>query len=136
VFSPDGRWIAYSSDETGQREVMVAAFPAGLRKQVSINGGELPMFSHDGRELFFRLGDRIMAAPFVSQPALSVGAPRLAFEVPPSAVRLNAGLPNYAVTRKANAVLAVRNAGDGAGPRELQVVVNWFDVLRRAAGAQ
>ena len=135
VFSPDGRWIAYSSDESGRREVMVAAFPAGLRKQVSTSGGEMPMFSHDGRELFYRFGDRIMAAPFVSQP-LSVGAPRVAFEVPPTAVRVNTGLPNYAVNRKGDAVLAVRNVDQNDGPRQIQVVVNWFDVLRRAAGTQ
>jgi Tol biopolymer transport system component len=137
VFSPDGRWIAYSSEESGgRREVLVGTFPAGLRKQVSTNGGEMPMFSHDGRELFYRLGDRIMAAPFVSQPALSVGAPHVAFEVPPAAVRLNTGLPNYAVKRKGDAVLAVRNADQDVGPRQIQVVVNWFDVLRRAAPAK
>ena len=94
--------------------LLVAAFPAGLRKQVSTNGGEMPMFSHDGRELFFRHSDRIMAAPFVSQPALSVAAPRVAFEVPPAAARINTGLPNYAVNRKGDAVLAVRNADEDA----------------------
>jgi serine/threonine-protein kinase len=67
IFSSDGRWIAYSSDESGRFEVYVRAFPdKGLRWQVSDAGGTTPMFSKNGRELFFSgaLDDRIMVADY------------------------------------------------------------------------
>ena len=62
-FSPDGRFLAYDSDESGRPEVYVQAFPApGWRRQVSADGGRLPVWSRDGREIYFRNGDKVMAA--------------------------------------------------------------------------
>ncbi len=63
AFSPDGRWVAYSSDESGAAEVYVRPFPAaGGRWQVSDGGGRFPTWSADGRELFYRTDDGIMVA--------------------------------------------------------------------------
>jgi Tol biopolymer transport system component len=66
-FSPDGRWVAYSSNESGQQEVFVQPFPGpGPKIQVSRGGGEWPRWRHDGRELFYiGLDNRVMAVPFV-----------------------------------------------------------------------
>ena len=62
TFSPDGRWVAYVSDESGRAEVYVRPFPGpGTRSQVSIDGGTAPVWSRDGRELFFAKGDTLFA---------------------------------------------------------------------------
>ena len=64
-FSPDGRWVAYTSDKTGREEIYVKAFPDNGREwPVSINGGSNPSWSRS--ELFFRQGDLLMAAPYTT----------------------------------------------------------------------
>jgi serine/threonine-protein kinase len=61
--SPDGKWLAHTSNETGRTEVYVRPFPGpGRAEQVSVNGGDQPLWSHDGRELFFRDGVSFVAA--------------------------------------------------------------------------
>jgi Tol biopolymer transport system component len=133
VFSPDGRWIAYSSDESGRREVFVAAFPGpGSRKQVSTKGGELPFFSRDGRKVFYRLGDQMLAADMVTEPALSFGPPYVAFENLHIQLR-NTGLPNFVLGPTGDTLLAVKEPEDNTGTTRVHVVVNWFEELRRLA---
>ncbi|MBZ5528968.1 MAG: serine/threonine-protein kinase [Acidobacteriia bacterium] len=67
-FSPDGRWVAYMSNESGQNEVYVAPFPwTGAKWQVSTQGGAIPRWRHDGKELFYvPLGDNMLTATEVS----------------------------------------------------------------------
>jgi hypothetical protein len=82
--SPDGRWLAYSSDESGRREVYVRSLPGveGDRVQVSSGGGTTPAWSRDGRELFFVDGQRRMAAAAVLPgERFRVSAPRPLFPV-------------------------------------------------------
>jgi serine/threonine-protein kinase len=81
-FSPDGRWIAYESNESGRTEVYVQAFPAGGGKwQISDGGGGQPRWSGDGRELFFRNDDGIMVATVVgAQGSFRAEKARLLFE--------------------------------------------------------
>jgi eukaryotic-like serine/threonine-protein kinase len=82
VFSPDGRWIAYQSSETGRTEIHVLAFPdAGAgRSQVSSGGGRYPLWSPDGRELFFIDAAGFLTAVTVdSQHGFSTGPPRPLF---------------------------------------------------------
>ena len=132
VFSPDAKWIAYASEESGRSEVMIRALlGGGPRKQVSTAGGETPAFSSDGKTLYYRTNNQIWAASIATNPVLTVGAPAAAFELP--GVPGVTGLPNYVVSRSGERVLAVKYLGGTSGPHELQVVVNWFDVLRRAS---
>ncbi|HEY7409948.1 MAG TPA: protein kinase [Vicinamibacteria bacterium] len=78
--SPDGRWLAYSSDETGRREVFVQAFPGlGAKQQVSTDGGDEPLWSRDGREVFYRRGLEVRAVAVHGAHDLKVGAPRTLF---------------------------------------------------------
>jgi Tol biopolymer transport system component len=133
VFSPDGRWLAYGTDESGRDEVVVTAFPGpGPRKQVSTNGGGLPLFSGDGQTLFYRQGDRIMSASFAGDPALTISAPRVAFEIP-GAQRI-AAVP-FPVTPDGQSVLYVREPSAPVSPT-VHVVVNWFEELRRMTAAK
>ena len=135
VFSPDGQWIAYASDESGRSEVMIRAFSdAGPRKQVSIAGGQTPAFSSDGKTLYYRMNNQIWAAAISTDSTLTIGAPTVAFELP--GVPGLSGLPNYVVNRSGDRVLAVKYLGDAGRPHDLQVVINWFDVLRRASAQQ
>ncbi len=86
VISPDGRWLAYSSNETGQYEVYVQRFPElGGRQQISTSGGRDPLWSSDGRELFYRvLTPRALMAVTVESDDTSVmiGTPEVLFEDP------------------------------------------------------
>jgi Tol biopolymer transport system component len=83
--SPDGRWVAYQSDETGQAEIHVQPFPRpGPKVQVSVGGGTLPRWLHDGSELFYLAPDRRLMAVSVSQSGsrLVTGGPRALFTLP------------------------------------------------------
>jgi Tol biopolymer transport system component len=136
AFSPDGRWIAYTSDESGRREVMMTAFPGpGPRKQVSIDGGGMPVFAGDSAKIFYRAGDRLMAADIATAPVLSFGAHRVAFELPPPSAQLS-GLANFAINRQGDKVLVVTQADKNVDQRNVYVVVNWFDTLRRGVAAK
>jgi serine/threonine protein kinase/Tol biopolymer transport system component len=134
TFSPDGRWIAYTSDESGRPEVMIAAFPGpGPRRPVSTGGGESAAFAADGKTLFYRSDNQVWAAALTTDPALSVGRPHLAFQLP--TFPGNTGLPNWLIDSKGERVLAVKYLGEETSPRDVQVIVNWFESLRRAATA-
>ncbi len=74
-FSPDGRWVAYQSDELGTYQVYVKPFPAlDARYQVSLESGNQPVWSHDGRRLFYLDGARLMSASLTFAPSFAVTA--------------------------------------------------------------
>ena len=80
MISPNGRWVAYISDESGQDEIYVQPFPeGGQRWLISTGGGIEPMWSRDGRELFYRNGNQMMAVPTDTEPGFNAGTPRLLF---------------------------------------------------------
>jgi serine/threonine-protein kinase len=81
AFSPDGRWIAYQSDETGEFEIYVRRFPGGGEMhQVSTDGGSYPVWNPNGKELFYRSGDKMIAAAVETDGDLTLGHPRVLFE--------------------------------------------------------
>ena len=82
--SPDGKWLAYSSNESGQPEVYVQSFPElGGKVQISNAGGEQPIWRSDGRELFYvEGGRRFMAVPIEMGQDLEPGLPEVLFETP------------------------------------------------------
>jgi len=82
TISHDGRWMAYESDEGGQFQIYVRPFPAvqTAKRQVSVDGGMLPRWSHDGRELFYRTeSGEIASVPVTLAPTFSAGTPRVLF---------------------------------------------------------
>ena len=81
VFSPDGNWIAYSSNETGRYEVYVKPYPVtGAKYSISNDGGNEPVWAPDGNELFYRNRDKMMVVTIETDPAFKRGTPRKLFE--------------------------------------------------------
>ena len=118
-FSPDGRWVAYTSDESGRDEVFIQAFPAAEGKwQISTAGGSRPSWRADGRELFFvSSGDRLMAADVSSTAALvKAGDPMELLRLSPGA--------GYAVSPDGRRLL-VQHPVQEAAPDVIHVVLNW-----------
>jgi serine/threonine-protein kinase len=80
ALSPDGKWLAYQSDETGRMEVYVRPYPGpGARVPVSLHGGTEAAWAHSGRELFFRSGDSLMTAAVALTPSFRITGRRLLF---------------------------------------------------------
>jgi serine/threonine-protein kinase len=80
ALSPDGHWLAYQSDQTGQMEVYVRSYPKpGARTPISLQGGSEPAWAHSGRELFYRSGDAVMVASVSLSPTLVVTGRRRLF---------------------------------------------------------
>ena len=76
VLSPNGKWLAYASDESGRSEVYVTAFPGpGGKWQVSNGGGNLPSWSADGKQLYYHSGDKLMLAAIQNADTFEFGAP-------------------------------------------------------------
>jgi Tol biopolymer transport system component len=106
VLSPDGRHIAYSSSESGRSEVYVQALPVLVdRRQVSTAGGTEPVWSRDGRELFYRSGDAMMAVSIGTGPTFSAGPPRVLFR---GSYFAGDGLTNYDVAPDGRRFLMIR----------------------------
>jgi Tol biopolymer transport system component len=81
TFSPDGKWIAYVSNESGKFEIYVRTFPdTGGKWQISTAGGEDPLWSRDGSEIFYDSGTKLMTVPVKTSPAFEAGTPQLLFE--------------------------------------------------------
>jgi eukaryotic-like serine/threonine-protein kinase len=126
-FSPDGRWLAYSSDESGRYEIYVVPYPGpGGKWQISSDGGREPLWNRNGRELFFRNGNKMMAAQINTQQGFSAGTPKMLFEG--RYVTLANSTPNYDVTADGQKFLMLKTA---VQPAQINVVVNWFEELRQ-----
>jgi hypothetical protein len=127
VFSPDGRWLAYVSEESGRSEVYVQAYPGpGGKWSISIEGGDEPMWSPNGTELFYRQGNKMMAVSVKTVPTFTAGKPTLLFER-----KYVTGLKqpsNYDVSLDGQRFLMMKE--EGRGP-QINVVLNWFEELKR-----
>ncbi len=123
AFSPDGRWLAYTSDETGRDEVYVMAMPStGRRQAITGDGGSEPQWSPDGRQLYFRRGSTLLTVDLREEGGeLTPESPRT---LPVSATWHNTWFQGYDVASDGR-VLVI----SGVVFDEVQVVVNWYDEL-------
>jgi serine/threonine protein kinase len=134
-FSPDGRWIAYSSNESGTEEVDVRAFPdTGARWQVSRGGGKQPVWSRSGKELLFRGSDgRIMAASYqVTASSFTFDTPQAWSETRLANVNIN-GTYDIAPDGKRIAALIPAEVAADRGRSHIVYLDHFFDELRRLA---
>jgi eukaryotic-like serine/threonine-protein kinase len=138
VFSPDGRYVAYYGEETGQGEIYVRPYPGpGGRSTVSVGGGIEPMWAANG-ELFYRnsSGDRMMSVLVKTQPTLSIGVPKDVFKgryyLSPSR------RSQYDVTANGQRFLMVEaDPADTLAARpSINIVLNWFEELKQKVPAK
>jgi len=130
-FSPDGRFVAYASNESGRFEVYVRPFPGpGPRRQVSLGGGTSPVWSKSGGELFYRNGDAVMAAAITTRPEFSSAAPRTLFRGEYEEPARPDWPRNYDVTPDGKQFLMIKPDPDGR-PTQAHVVFHWFEELKR-----
>jgi serine/threonine protein kinase len=133
-FSPDGRLLAYTSSAAtpGRDQIFVRSFPeSGGKWQVSTEGGAIPRWSHNGKELFYVYGDRMMVADVTTSPAFKASAPRVLFTHP----FISSPLGNFDVSPDGRDFIMVRNAaGDPHG--YLEVVLNWAGELRNKTASK
>jgi serine/threonine-protein kinase len=124
-FSPDGRWVAYQSAESGRQEIYAVPFDgSGERVTVSTSGGNMPRWARNGRELFYLSLDRkMMAVDVAAGPAFRPGTPRVLFE----------NAEPYDVAPDGRFLMLKRASQEAAReqPAELHVIVNWIEELRR-----
>ncbi len=123
-FSPDGRWLAYVSDESGRNEVYIESFPARESKwQVSVDGGTEPRWRNDGRELFYVDQARMLMGVAISSsdPGLSLSAPHAVFRMPVGG--------SYEPANNGQRIL-MSSPAEGSAQAPINVVVNWLEELR------
>jgi eukaryotic-like serine/threonine-protein kinase len=127
--SPSGRLLAYVSRETGQLEVYVRRLPGpGGRLRVSLDGGTEPIWSRDGRELFYRSTDRMMSVVISEQPELTVVRRDVLFE---DVYARNADHQNYDVFSGGREFLML---GEERTEARFMIVINWFAELQARMG--
>jgi dipeptidyl aminopeptidase/acylaminoacyl peptidase len=121
-FSPDGKWMAYESNESGQTQIYVQSVPAsGTKYQISASGGSRAQWRRDGKELFYISTDRkLMAVPIKLGATVEVGIPQALFPLPPTGVRV------YAPLRDGQRFLVnVAAGGEAAVVPTITLVTNW-----------
>jgi tRNA A-37 threonylcarbamoyl transferase component Bud32 len=133
ALSPDGRWMAYQSDETGRTEVFIRPFPAidAGKWQVSSGGGVTPLWSRNGRELFFVGASRnMMAVAVTSGETLRLGEPRVLFEIPET-MQLPGGVyyTPWDVAADGRFLMARTSQHGRDDDAPLTLVDNWFQEL-------
>ena len=154
-FSPDGKWLAYSSDESGRREIYVQPYPGpGGKWQISPDGGQEPVWNPKGGELFYRIESKMMAVDVqvgqvsrparsedgsarpkdrsgdLSLPGFSAGKPRMLFEGP--YLPTTASFPYYDVSPDGQRFLMLKPVeSQTSAPTQINVVLNWFEELKK-----
>jgi eukaryotic-like serine/threonine-protein kinase len=138
-FSPDGKWLAYCSNESGKAQVYVQAYPGpGAKIQVSNDGGTDPVWKGKGGELYFRDGDKMMAVPVSTAPTFSAGRAQMLWQGHYShGMSASCGPPgatssNYDVTEDGKRFLMIKDeAPDTAFSRQVVVVLGCAAELAR-----
>ncbi len=134
-FSPDGKWLAYVTNETGKLQVYVRPFPGPegeVKWMISDEdtGGGQPVWSPDGRELFYRSGDRTMVVSIQTQgQTLTAGSPKVLFEGSYVSHSVPTGFQYYDISPDGKRFLMLKEVTPVT--TQINVVLNWFEELKR-----
>ena len=126
--SPDGKWMAYQSDQSSRWEIYVCPFPPVVNSKrwlVSKAGGESPLWSPDGKELFYRSPDAIMAVSVKTEPAFKPGLPISLFP--------DKYVGQFDISPDGKRFLMLKpedEESETEAPRKIVVVLNWFEDLK------
>jgi Tol biopolymer transport system component len=131
ALSPNGRWLAYTSDRTDEPEIWVKGYPDGGPIRISHNGGHEPIWSPDGQELFYLQGNTMMSVSVDTEGSFSFDPAVELFTSPYLATEaLFANSSSYDVARDGR-FLMIQASLDSGQPAEIVVVQNWFEELNR-----
>jgi eukaryotic-like serine/threonine-protein kinase len=132
-FSPDERWIAYTSNLSGRNEVYIQRFPiSGTPKLISSNGGVQPRWSRDGRELFYlALDQNLMTVPIKTSPAFAAGSPTALFRTHVEIAQAVSGSARNLYDVSPDGQHFLINTAVEHSPTETTVVLNWTAALKR-----
>jgi hypothetical protein len=125
--SPDGRWLAYVSNESRRNEIYIQAFPDhSERIQVSVEGGVAPLWAPNGRELYYRIGDKLMAVPVTAGERIKVGKPVVLIDFK----GVNEDITISDISLDGTWFVGVQR--DPQAPAiEVEVVLNWLEELKQ-----
>jgi eukaryotic-like serine/threonine-protein kinase len=131
-FSPDGKWVAYASNETGKWEIYVTSFPDARGKwQISTGGGEQPRWRGDGKDLFYISSDeKMMAVPVTTGAKFDPGTPIVLFQATPRQPVTNADQFVYDVSRDGQRFL-INTPVKQAEMQSMSVILNWTAKLNK-----
>jgi serine/threonine-protein kinase len=130
MFSPNGRYIAHVAFESGKFEIYVRPFPGpGAKTQISTEGGTEPVWSRDGKKLFYRQGDKLMAVDVHTEPTFTAGVPRKLFEGHYEPTQT--GNSGYDVSPDGTRFLMVQSPAPEQAPTQINVVLNWTEELKQ-----
>ncbi|MDD5544671.1 MAG: protein kinase [Acidobacteriia bacterium] len=123
-YSPDSRWIAYESNESGRAEIYVQSASGGGKWQVSTEGGIRPVWPNNSKEIFYLNGNKLMAVPVVTSPTFAVGKPHELFEKDffPSG-------HYYDATADGQRFYFIKTLNQVSGPTQINTILNWFGPL-------
>jgi len=134
TISPSGRWLAYSSDESGRAEIYIKTYPGpGGAIPVTTDGGREPVWDPSEKELYYRddTGDKLFKVSIITEPAVQVGSPELLFEGRFMASSSLWGR-NYDISPQGDFFILIEE-GETLPAAQVNVVVNWFEELKRLA---
>jgi Tol biopolymer transport system component len=132
TISRDGRWLAYTSDQSGQPEIYVLPFPGpgGKNFQISTDGGSEPVWSRDGSHLYYRNGDKMMAVDITTQPDFKATSPRFLFVGQYEFT--DTGRSGYDVAEDGR-FLMVQPVEPEQPATQINLVLHWFEELKHLA---
>jgi serine/threonine-protein kinase len=134
TFSPNGRFVAYASNESGQSEIYVVPYPGpGGKSQVSRGGGTLPRWNRNGRELFYLNAGKLISVEVETAEGFRALTPRTLLTLPPLAQ--NRGWA-YDVMPDGQRFLLLKSTAASGTKSELRVVINWLDEVERTAAPE
>ncbi len=129
--SPDGHWIAYQSDESGQQEIYVRPFPnvEEGKWQISRDGGTETVWATRGQELFYRNGEAMMVVRVTTEPTFTAGSPVVLFT---GEFTTSGAVVNYDISPDGQRFLMIKETEEEEGQQDqINVVLNWFEELKR-----
>ncbi len=131
MFSADGQWLAYVSNQSGQDEVYVRPYPQGSQRLISDGGGTAPIWSRNGQELYYRSrSGTLMAVPIQTSPSFVPGRLRELFPVAGFRTSGSAAAYDIDVSGERFIMVSVADTPDGTSSRQINVVLNWFEELK------
>jgi serine/threonine protein kinase len=132
TFSPDGHWLAYTSNQSGKEEIYVRPFPGpGREWQVSTEGAKSARWAPKGRELFYGIGKKVMALDIQTEPMFNIGKPRILFEGQYTLILDEGEFSDVdSVGRRFLVPLPVEPKQPA---NQIQIILNWFEELKQRA---